>query len=443
MKIVRLTSGVLVAIVTALACGGKATQAGGSNTNWFATCNSSADCSSGLECWCGLCTKTCAADCSGTPSTATCIDPPAACTNDTKKTACAVGCSKEADCKALGSGATCVDTVCRKESSTSTTDSGAKLTCDQLTSGAVTALAPLRDAADQSCKTNDDCTEFPGVSCTNHCSTATISKSGLSAIQSQIDAVDRKWCAPFTKDGCTVPEPPCAFPGNPACVAGKCQHVLPGGMPDAGTSTCNTRLQEIESRLMGTLTPLDTSCNVDADCKIVNVSDQCWFTCQRVVVGALAASQIESNMATIDTELCKPYLMDGCMPSPAPSCPSGPLQPNKCVQGQCAQIGDTNPTSCADRTAQMQSALQPVVDSADKRCSVDADCKVTMLVNQCYETCTYVPASAAGAKSIEDELTALETSSCGDFTKAGCTVTRLPCVAPPTPKCSAGVCTAP
>jgi hypothetical protein len=420
-------------------------QSGGSNTNWFESCNSNAECGSGLECWCGLCTKTCATDCASGNAAATCSEPPGSCTDPSKKTACAVQCGKDADCKGLGASATCVDSVCRKTSKTTTPKDGGTLTCDDRTAQVAARVQPLRDGVDLSCKTTDDCVSFPALSCQNACVSSLASKTGAAAVASQVAAIDDDVCTPFFDAGCKVLQPPCVFPGNPGCVAGKCQYVLPGGPADSGTTSCDARLQAIGDRLNTAIDALDTSCKTNDDCTRVGTDDKCWTGCDVYAVSKTAIASLAATRASVDTDLCDPFLADGCMPATFFGCPEIPAEPPRCVQGVCTNVFTTTPPedaglSCADRTTALHAELQPVVDAADTRCMVDDDCKVVMLVDACIESCTYSPVSQAGASSIQSELDDIAAKECPAFASAGCTVLRLPCVAPPVPTCEAGRC---
>ncbi|HVW25141.1 MAG TPA: hypothetical protein VHC69_07195 [Polyangiaceae bacterium] len=450
MKIAKLAAGIFLALSTIHACGGKSTEAaGGSNTNWFASCSASSECGGGLECWCGICTKTCASECSASAG-ATCTAPPPSCADPpqaAKEEACALQCTKDADCKAAGADATCVDSLCRRTSLTTTTrDSGVPLTCDDLTRSATNALSPLRDAADESCNVDADCVEFPGVSCTNACATVTISKTGLAAIQPQIDAVESGVCAEFQHQGCTVLEPPCVFPGVPGCVQGQCQHVLPGAPRDAGASSCDARLQQIGQRLTTALQGLDRSCQVDADCTRIGPEDRCYSGCPTWLVSKSAAAAFAVTRAMVDADVCDPFLADGCTPPAFFGCPEILAAPPACNQGICGYGSDTTPIDagsiCEDETSQMNMELQAVVDAADKSCAEDADCSGVSLGNACLGSCQWVAASTTGAVWIRDELATLDASSCVAFVQDGCTPVHPPCPSVPTgsPRCVAGKC---
>ena len=336
MKIVKLACVGLFALVVAAACGGKSSQSGGSNTNWFSTCSKTADCGSGLECWCGICTSTCATECTSAPAAATCATPPGTCTQPTEKHACAIACTGDDDCTNLGTGARCVGSICRKES----VRGSAKVSCDETSTEAYNRVQALVESADRSCKSIADCIEFPNVSCRNGCSIGVVSRAGAAAVQGGLDAIEDEVCRPFAASGCTVTEPPCVFPGEPTCVSGKCEHVLPGQDMGSGSD-------------------------------------------------------------------------------------AGP------------------PLSCQQLEARITTDVLRALQRPDRACKTSADCTVTMVVNQCLDGCTYNATSKSGAQTLRNDLDALERQYCGDFSAAGCTADRTPCVSPPTATCQLGQCELP
>jgi hypothetical protein len=337
-----------------------------------------------------------------------------------------------------------VDSICRRKASVTTQhDSGPPLTCNEITTEAQNALQPLRDGADESCQSDGDCTEFPGLSCTNGCATVTISKSGLAAIQSHIDQVEAAWCTTFHKDGCTVLEPPCAFAGSPGCVNHKCQHVLPGA-PQSDAGSCDSEANQINNTLLDALYRLDKSCNVDADCTRVQPELSCEYGCP-VDVSTAGAAAFASMQSGLEGDLCESYNAQGCM-RVITGCPSTPGDGTpKCLNNLCIEVTTTTTDpavggSCADRNDAMLRQVESMANAADTKCTIDADCTSVMLANACIESCTNVPVSIRGAAFVTAVLDAAELEYCSWFTKAGCTVQRLPCVSPPMVKCNAGVC---
>lgn len=438
MKIAKLTAGILLGVLTAYACGGKSTQAGGSNTNWFATCDSSAECGGGLTCWCGLCTKTCTDDCSASAG-ATCSAPPASCANPPTEMACAVQCAKDADCKDISSDATCVRSICRRKASvTSHPDSGAPLTCNEITTQAQNALQPLRDSADVTCQTNADCTAFSGVSCTNACASTVISNKGLAAIQSQLDRIDQTVCDQFHAQGCTVIEPPCVPRGNPTCAQGKCQYGEVGAPPPDG-GTCDTEANDIHNTLLDALDALDKSCKVDADCTRVQPELSCEYGCP-VDASTTAAASFAAMRASYESNLCASYNAQGCRPV-ITGCPFTPSEPPLCILGKCTDFVDTDAGwTCDGRATQIAADVHSAVVQADKKCSVDDDCQGLLPDTTCYHTCAYEAVSNAGAQSLQVALDGIEKGECPGFRQAGCSSPVTPCPSGGGAKCNAGTC---
>jgi hypothetical protein len=441
VNIAKLACGGLLALIVSAACGGKSTQAGGSNTNWFATCSATAECGSGLECWCGICTSTCATECASGPAAATCEMPPASCTDPSKKSACAMRCTNDAACKSLGADATCSGSVCRKGSGSS-----GKVSCDDSSAEAYRRVQALIPTADQSCTSTADCTEFPGVSCRDACSIGVVSKAGAAALGTELAAIEKEVCEPFAAAGCVATIPPCVFPGTPTCVAGKCEHVIPGQDMGSG-ATCDERVTEIGDRLYAALGALDKSCNANADCTRIGPGDKCFTGCETYPVSTKAASGFVATRAAVDRELCDAYLADGCEAGTFFGCPRIPNGPPQCIDGTCTDVFTTSDggagATCADRTTRMATDAEGAALAADHACSTSADCKVTMLVNECFGGCTYEATSNGGAQTLDDALSAMASRYCGDFSAAGCTVTRLPCVSPPTATCRSGKCALP
>jgi hypothetical protein len=353
--------------------------------------------------------------------------------------ACAVQCAKDADCKDVGADATCVQSICRRPAVTTQHDSGAPLTCDQLTTEAQNALQPLRDGADKSCQSAADCTEFTGVSCTNHCGTTKLSNKGLAAIQSQLDQIDRTVCNQFDAQGCKVIEPPCFPQGAPACVGGQCQSQPPGALAQPDSGTCGPQGDQIHNTLLNALDALDKSCNVDADCTRVQPELSCEYGCP-VDASTPGAAAFASMRAGYEQSLCASYNARGCTPV-ITGCPATPSDPPLCIQGTCTDFVDTDAgQTCDNRTAQITADVQAVVVGADRKCSADADCQIVLPSTTCYSTCTYESLSSAGAQSLQKGLDSIDNSECPGFRQASCKTDARKCLGHPASKCSAGVC---
>jgi hypothetical protein len=302
--------------------------------------------------------------------------------------------------------------------------------------------------ADQSCTSSADCTEFPGVSCRDVCSIGVVSKAGAASAGTELAAIEKEICEPFAAAGCVATIPPCVFPGTPTCVAGKCEHVVPGQNTGPGV-TCDERVTLISDSLYAALGALDKSCNANADCTRIGPGDKCFTGCATYPVSTKAASGFVATRAAVDRDLCDAFLADGCEPATFFGCPAIPSGPPQCVAGTCTDVFTTSDggagTSCADRTTRMAADAEGAALAADRTCSTAADCKVTMLVNECLGGCTYEATSSSGAQVLDDALSAIATRYCGDFSAAGCKVFRVPvpCGSPPTATCRSGKCVLP
>lgn len=108
-RIVAFTAGALSA---AVACSSPSPQ-GGTNTNWMSSCNSNADCKTGL-CKCGVCSAQCtsASDCSALAGSK-CVSPSEISDGcELSDSICLLACTKDADCSAAGEHAVCGRNVC-------------------------------------------------------------------------------------------------------------------------------------------------------------------------------------------------------------------------------------------------------------------------------------------------------------------------------------------
>ncbi len=124
--IARIVVAVVAALLLFAGCGSPAQTRGG-ESNWLSLCHVNADCTSGLECACGLCTRSCSASasCSDLGSSATCAPRAtllSACPALPAGTAglCLAGCQATSDCTA---GNDCRDGACVRHVS-DTTDAG-------------------------------------------------------------------------------------------------------------------------------------------------------------------------------------------------------------------------------------------------------------------------------------------------------------------------------
>lgn len=105
----------VVALIAAVACGAQTADPGSDGqSHWLSTCTSDTACGDGLQCLCGLCTRTCSAEstCDGLDARAVCAEGASSCTrpnNTLEQSICSVSCTRDAECPAQGS---CLDGAC-------------------------------------------------------------------------------------------------------------------------------------------------------------------------------------------------------------------------------------------------------------------------------------------------------------------------------------------
>jgi hypothetical protein len=111
----------IVALALAVGCeGADPRPKTGSETHFLSWCSSSGSCSDGLDCLCGVCTKSCAdtASCAGLAAAAECVTAaqrPAshACPGAPIEASCEIACTEDADCASLGATHRCDRGFCR------------------------------------------------------------------------------------------------------------------------------------------------------------------------------------------------------------------------------------------------------------------------------------------------------------------------------------------
>ncbi len=205
----------------------------------FDVCRSTSECSTGYECYCGVCTKACATsnDCAAGATCPLLIPTMYNCAGtELSHLDCVIQCSADADCKALGATALCTGGLCRRPTLITATDGGGILTCGErmaLISAEVQAkLTPVVDGADRSCKVDGDCVVAGiGNACyESGCAYVDVSMAGAATIKAASKAFEDEDCAAFTKAGCVLPVGifSCPVEGFPTCIAGQCQDSLRG-----------------------------------------------------------------------------------------------------------------------------------------------------------------------------------------------------------------------
>jgi hypothetical protein len=210
----------------------------------FDVCSEDTDCSAGLSCTCGICTKPCTAsnECAA-PATCPALSPIMYDCQNLSTAGCLIRCTADADCKTVGPTALCTGGLCRRPTLITIVDGGV-LTCAertaQISSEVRATLTPVIANADRSCTVDADCTRVgTGTSCyLGGCGGVDVSMSGAAAIASTLKAIEKQYCGAFWEAGCAFSGGiiHCPAEGFPTCVAGQCQDSLRIIPSDAGSS---------------------------------------------------------------------------------------------------------------------------------------------------------------------------------------------------------------
>jgi hypothetical protein len=150
---------------------------------------------------------------------------------------------------------------------------------------------------------------------------------------------------------------------------------------------------------------------------------------------------------------CQSLSTDACLITCSTDTECKTLGPTAlCTGGLCRRpslvtIVDGSVLTCAERTEQIsadfQATLGPVINNADRSCTVDADCTSVGIGASCYlGGCGGVDVSLVGAATISTALKALAEQDCGAFVEAGCAFAGgiINCPAEGYPTCIAGQC---
>ncbi|RYZ07617.1 MAG: hypothetical protein EOO73_11615 [Myxococcales bacterium] len=106
---------------------GQTSASSGSNSNWLGVCDSAADCGSGLECWCNVCSKPCrsVSDCAGPAST--CAESTSTGCGEavpTERQVCTAECDSQRQCSEIDEALVCVAGACVRSGGASGGGSG-------------------------------------------------------------------------------------------------------------------------------------------------------------------------------------------------------------------------------------------------------------------------------------------------------------------------------
>ncbi|HEX4475352.1 MAG TPA: hypothetical protein VH142_09765, partial [Polyangiaceae bacterium] len=341
MKILRILTASMALYSVVVACAGTTIQSG-SNSNWLEECAVSGDCATGLECFCGVCTKACTAstDCAAAPSGTSCIAASSAASCSSSGSACVAQCSTNADCSSFGAGATCASGVCKKATKTTepqgdagTTGTGSHfldvcLAASDCSNGYTCDCGVCTKA----CTATSDCSGLaPGATCAT-----SVPVTSLCELTSSIQSPCVIEC---TTDG------DCSGLGSTAvCSAGWCRRPSIVTTSDGAVVTCDDRAAALRAMLdpiVGSaLLSADTSCKVDQDCTTVSLSNACYGDgCDGAYVSQRGATTVSAELAKLQAQQCDTVFKAGCV-GPGPiNCPAFPNA--GCVNGTCQGMGLT------------------------------------------------------------------------------------------------------
>jgi hypothetical protein len=108
-----------------------------------------------------------------------------------------------------------------------------------------------------------------------------------------------------------------------------------------------------------------------------------------------------------------------------------------------AAIGDgrDGSLSCEQRNTLAGELLSQTSESADRICTVDADCAAVVARASCYAPgCTYAYVSARGRAEIESVSRDIDANLCADYEADGCSHALPKCMEPATAVCAMGRC---
>lgn len=335
MNILKIVIAGIVWAAVATSCA-TTSSSSGSNSNWLAVCSKDSDCGSGLECHCGVCTRTCTAagECSGLATGATCDSQVTTllCSGPAPEKACVLTCDRDSDCGVLGAQARCSGGLCTRSPSNG---DGGLLTCTARMNAATAAVDPTLQAADtpanKTCAADEDCVDVHSVSCVVFCPGGLVlSRAGVDSLAPELAILDKELCDPFFAAGCQTPDIPCPNGGTPQCVGGTCVRSV-----GIGTGTCDDRTQQIGDRIHTLEGGHDRSCTKDADCTTFSIDISCYHACESGPLSASGVTAFSMDLATLEAELCLAFDAAGCTAVIPPCVPPLPV---RCVASQC-EIG--------------------------------------------------------------------------------------------------------
>lgn len=233
-------------------------------------------------------------------------------------------------------------------------------------------------------------------------------------------------------------------------------------------ATCANMAAAVSAVIAYAQTKYEQGCNADSDCTVASTSTACSGTCGIAIVKTAAAA-LATDMAAVDSQICKPFDYGGkcgfatpsCM-EPTPGCVSGKCvyskQPiTKCVPPQPANTvcegtlwvckpgyfkgyggGECLEATC-DNLAKAKNDAIDSIATKSKVCGAGEECAVVASSTDCGGTCG-VAVNAGMSSDVQKIVGWVDDNLCKKFDfKAKCGYATPKCMAPK-PACKQGSC---
>jgi hypothetical protein len=198
---------------------------------------------------------------------------------------------------------------------------------------------------------------------------------------------------------------------------------------DLTTLSC----QELENRLGQTVAESfanqSTSCQTNAECVHAGWGVGCYYQCGQSVLSLTG----DINARALAEQRTQPICaeLNRCQREAPSSCPPSPETVLSCLEGSCVERSFEQ-LSCLELSSEAAVRGGGAVESADKTCTVDADCSLVFPSVRCAPPCRYAVAVAnAAAAALPDTIAQRAESVCQAFDQRACPEQLIPCPAPP------------
>lgn len=209
------------------------------------------------------------------------------------------------------------------------------LSCEALGNSLAPVIAATYAEADHSCAVDADCAErYWGEGCYNRCGSEILTASAVDATSALAEQRIAGLCGEIEARGCRNDAPPCAPSPERLlrCEQGQCVGR------QLGELTCTELSNEASTRRQAAAEGASRSCDVDADCALLQHDLSCLDDCggffAPIASSAHDAAKIDIERA--DEALCGEFERDACQVLALPCDPGSPgTRTPICVQGQC------------------------------------------------------------------------------------------------------------